>query len=165
MRGDSGDAVSARSSREVLLTLKRLEIDLFVSAPLFLVEAGHPMSRGVNFEGPEELEALEDGSAGGARPNEEETNVVVVVAAGSVVTPLQPSLGYGCSSGRSTNTEARGSGTPPAATAATPGDSVFFEKYGSSRPNVQRSARSSFLTLSKFPYRGAGFSSQFSRYL
>ena len=48
VRGDSGNTIPP-APREVLLTPKRHEIDLFVSAPLFLVQAGHPISRGVKF--------------------------------------------------------------------------------------------------------------------
>ena len=50
VRGDGGNTISPSASRQVLLALERCEIDFFVVAPLFLVSAGHPMSRGVNIE-------------------------------------------------------------------------------------------------------------------
>lgn len=76
VRGDGWDAVPPRASREVLLTLKLAEIDLFVPALLLLVEAGHSMSRG---------DEISKGSKdqNGVRPDEGETNVVGVQ--GSVV--------------------------------------------------------------------------------
>lgn len=89
VRGDGGNAIPARTSREILLALKRGKIDLFVSAPLFLVEAGHAIWRRMKFrKGRSTLEALDVETAGGVQPNEDkEMNVVVM---------LEGSAGCGC---------------------------------------------------------------------
>ena len=50
VRGDGGNTISPSTPREVLLAPERREIDFFVFAPLFLVSAGHPASRGMNIE-------------------------------------------------------------------------------------------------------------------
>ena len=78
VRGDGGDTISPSTPREVLLALERCEINFFVFAPLFLVSAGHPTSRGVNIEFRRRSEHSTTDPQGELGRVRKETSVVVV---------------------------------------------------------------------------------------